>query len=285
MSTRLSVVIPAHNESTVIGRLLNRLVDGARSGQLEVIVVANGCTDDTASIARSYGVFVVVEVEAASKVIALNAGDAVARSFPRAYVDADVEVDLDTLLSLAATLEAPGGPLAAAPLMKVDASRSSWAVRAHYRIWELTNYRQHEHIGSGVYALSAAGRSRFGAFPELIADDRFVQQLFARAERGTAPIGSFTVHAPTGLGALIHRSTRASAGIAQLRAAGVPAHPDNSRSTSGVRALVPRVARRPALWPAFAVYCLAYLVPRVLARKKIRTNQQHIWERDETSRR
>ena len=46
-----SVVIPAHNERRVIGRCLRALREGAAPGELDVIVVANACTDDTAAIA------------------------------------------------------------------------------------------------------------------------------------------------------------------------------------------------------------------------------------------
>ncbi|MBO0838909.1 MAG: glycosyltransferase, partial [Actinobacteria bacterium] len=50
-----SIIIPACNESRVIKRLLSRLVCSARDGEFEIIVVANGCTDDTAEIACSFG--------------------------------------------------------------------------------------------------------------------------------------------------------------------------------------------------------------------------------------
>ena len=166
VSARISVVIPAHNESAVIQRVLRPLADALRTGELEVIVAANGCTDDTADLARAVAPGItVVEVPTPSKILALNAADEVATVFPRVYVDADVEVGLAELRGLAELLGEPDGPLVAAPRMRIDTSRSSWPVRAHYRIWELSDYRQRGHVGSGVYALSAAGRGRFGRFP------------------------------------------------------------------------------------------------------------------------
>jgi hypothetical protein len=286
VTPRLSVVIPAHNEAAVIQRVLRPLVTGARAGVLEVVVSANGCTDETAALAREFGPEIrVVETATASKVAALNLADEVASVFPRAYVDADVDVDLEVLLLLADTLTDPAGPLVAAPPMRVDASRSSWPVRAHYRIWELTDYRRHGHIGSGVYAISATGRRRFGEFPDIIADDRFVQQMFGKTERGTTATGHFTIHAPTTMRAMIHRSVRSAAGNAQLRASGLVAEPAGPARQSGFATLTPRVLRRPSLWPAFAVYCYAYVAPRVLARRKLAAGAEHIWERDETSRR
>jgi glycosyltransferase involved in cell wall biosynthesis len=80
-----SVVIPAHNEERVIGRCLEVLQAGLRPGELEVVVVANGCTDNTERVARSAVPAVrVVSLAEASKAAALNAGDAVASAFPRA---------------------------------------------------------------------------------------------------------------------------------------------------------------------------------------------------------
>jgi glycosyltransferase involved in cell wall biosynthesis len=286
VTPRLSVVIPAHNEAAVIQRVLRPLVAGARSGALEVVVSANGCTDDTVALARAVGPEIhVVETTTASKIAALNLADEVASVFPRAYVDADVDVDLEVLLRLADTLSDPAGPLVAAPPMRVDTSRSSWPVRAHYRIWELTDYRRHGHIGSGIYAMSVTGRRRFGEFPDIIADDRFVQQMFSAAERGTSAGGHFTIHAPTTLRAMIHRSIRSAAGNAQLRATGLAAEPTGPSGKSGFATLTPRVLRRPQLWPAFAVYCYAYVAPRVLARRKLAAGAERVWERDETSRR
>ena len=48
-------MIPAHNEGRVIRRLLDQLIKGADPGEMDIIVVANGCTDDTAEAAASFG--------------------------------------------------------------------------------------------------------------------------------------------------------------------------------------------------------------------------------------
>src|SRR5579859_6787834 len=85
-----TLIIPAHNEARVIGRLLGQLVSAAEPGELDIIVVPNGCTDDTAEIAASFGPPVrVLPIPVASKHEALRAGDRAAWDFPRMYVDAD----------------------------------------------------------------------------------------------------------------------------------------------------------------------------------------------------
>ena len=276
---RLSVIVPAHDEQAVIGRLLRGLLAGA-DGRLEVVVVANGCRDATAATARSIDPGIhVLEIEQASKIAALNAGDAAATVFPRAYVDADVEVDAESLLALADTLEA--GALVASPTPVLDLGAASWAVRAYYSVWQLSAFRHSGHIGSGIYALSAEGRARFERFPEVIGDDRFVQGLFAPHERVALAEHHFTVRPPRTIGALVHRGGRIALGNRQLREAGLAG--DAPSVTNSFRELVSRVLRRPLLWPAFVVYCAVQLRTRRLAALKS-AEPVPIWDRDESSR-
>ncbi|MET8139616.1 glycosyltransferase [Sphaerisporangium sp. NPDC005288] len=94
-----SVIIPAHNEARVIGRLLSRLLAEASKDEFDVVVVANGCDDDTASVARGFGVRV-VETPVPSKREALRLGDEAAAVHPRVYVDADIEMGTADLRAL-----------------------------------------------------------------------------------------------------------------------------------------------------------------------------------------
>ena len=283
MSARMSVVIPAHDEAAVIGRLLAGLTGDPRSADLEIVVVANGCRDATVVVARAFEPSIrVVEITEASKTAALEAGDAEATAFPRAYVDADVMVDVAALLALADVLDAPDGPSVASPTLEVDASAASWPVRQHYRIWGLTDYRLAGHIGSGIYAMSEAGRARFGAWPSVIADDRFVQQLFLPSERAILDGHVFTVRSARSIGAHLRRSTRIARGNLELPSdlqhAAMPSVPGRG---SG---LLRRVVRRPVLWPAFAVYCVTSTVPKRRARRLIAGQRAPEWARDDTSR-
>lgn len=276
MSPELSVVIPAHDEERVLPRLLASLVDA----RLEIIVVANGCRDATADVARAAGVRV-VELAEGSKVAALDAGDAAASVFPRAYVDADVEVDAEALLAVADRLR-DGPELVASPRLHLELSGASWPVRAYYAVWELSSFRRRGHIGSGVYVLSAEGRERFGAFPRVIGDDRFVQGLFGPAERVTVEAAEFIVRPPRTLGALLARGARIAAGNRELQRAGLAGHAP-TRGAS-LRELVTAVAPRPALWGPFLVYVAVQLRTAALAERKLRV-ADGVWDRDETSRR
>lgn len=271
----LSVVIPAHDEARVLPRLLAQLADD----RLEIVVVANGCQDATAEIARAAGTRV-VELAEGSKVAALNAGDEAASVFPRAYVDADVEISAEALLALGARLSR-GPELVASPRLRLDLDEVSRPVRAYYAVWELSAFRRRGHIGSGVYALSQEGRARFGQFPQVIGDDRFVQGLFAPAERATVD-AEFVVRPPRTLRALLGRGSRVAAGNRELQRAGLAGHaPSRGRS---VRELVGEVASRPTLWGPFLVYAAVQVRTAMLAERKVRAADR-VWDRDETSRR
>lgn len=81
------VIIAAHNEAAMIGRALDRL----HARDVEPHVMANGCEDETADIARSYGA-VVYETKEAGKLPAIQTvltalGDRALS--PALYMDAD----------------------------------------------------------------------------------------------------------------------------------------------------------------------------------------------------
>jgi len=55
---KFSVVIPAHNEEKHIGKCLRSVISASKyvkPDTVEIIVVANRCTDNTCTIARRYG--------------------------------------------------------------------------------------------------------------------------------------------------------------------------------------------------------------------------------------
>lgn len=76
----VSILVPAHNEGRNIRKLLGSLLaqETKRARIIEVVVVASGCTDDTAPLAREVargrpGMHVVVQERRAGKVAAINA--------------------------------------------------------------------------------------------------------------------------------------------------------------------------------------------------------------------
>ena len=121
---RISVILPAFNEEAGISTTLRALTGSPGSGpDMEILVAANGCTDRTAEVARSFGVRV-VEIATPSKTAALNAGDAAATGDVRVYLDADVPADLRLVRRLAEAVAEPGVE-AAVPRPVVDTSAST----------------------------------------------------------------------------------------------------------------------------------------------------------------
>ena len=115
----LSVVIAAHNEENVLGPSLDALLDQRESAPLEIVVSANGCTDQTVAVATRLGVTVIHRAEA-GKAEALNAGDRVATGFPRIYLDADILVPPGGLAALIGCFAEDPHPLAVVPRRRVN---------------------------------------------------------------------------------------------------------------------------------------------------------------------
>lgn len=276
----ISIVIPAHNESAVIARTLKAILEGACPGELNIVVVCNACADDTASIARSFGDPVrVIETSIPGKANALNLGDQAACAFPRLYVDADVVLTLDSIRQLAEALK-DESILVVAPTGQYDLTACSWPVRAFYEVRSLLPSAREGIGGSGVYALSETGRSRFQHFPALTADDGYVRVQFQPHERKTLPVVHSIVFAPRTFSDLMAQKTRAIYGSYELR----KLFPElwQNRGESNNNTLL-RLFNRPQLWPSLCVYCFVMGRARIKARQRLES-KQYVWERDNSSR-
>lgn len=274
-----SVVIPAHNEGAVIDECLRRVAASHGDLTLEVVVAANGCTDDTVARARTHPGVHVLDLPTPSKVGALNAADRVASAFPRIYLDADVRLEPGTLAEMVARLSVPDAAVAA-PHVHYDTDRSSRAVAAYYRVYEELPAGREGIAGPGVYAMNAAGRARFDTFPEVTGDDLFVERQFLPHERHRVGVAHST--APRTLASLLRIRTRVVRGNTELaaRPADQP-RADYGRTTSGtLRALARSVLDEPGRFPD----ALAFAGVSLAARARARTSPAKRWERDDSSR-
>ena len=270
----LSVIVPAHDEEQVIARCLRAMLDGAEDGELEVIVVCNGCEDQTAAVARDVSArVVVVELDLASKTAALNVGDRLAARFPRVYVDADLIVGVDALRAMAEALSDPE-VLCVSPTARYELTGRPWLVRSYFEVWQRLPYFNDERTG-GVYALSEAGRARFAGFPEVIADDQFVLQQFAAPDRRCLADHHFVVQAPRSVRALVATRTRVYRGNRELAGVATPVGP-----VGGSGAALMRLVRRPSEAPSVLAYAALCAIAKFRA---LRGGRE--WERDESTRR
>ncbi|MEF3047982.1 glycosyltransferase family 2 protein [Pseudotabrizicola sp. L79] len=216
----LSIIIPASNEAEWIGPCLAALCASALPAA-QVIVVANGCRDATADLARQVLAkdlpkgwqAQVLDLAEGSKPGALNAGDAAAIHPARVYLDADVTVSPGLLGALAQTLQTDH-PRYASGTPVIPPPRSA-VTRAYARFWQKLPFNRSPAPGYGLFAVNAAGRARWGAFPAIISDDTFVRLQFTPDERVQVPQ---TYHWPMieGFKALARVRRRQDAGVRQL---------------------------------------------------------------------
>ena len=266
-----SIVIPAHNEASVIERTLRSLEPLAASDGTQIIVACNGCTDDTAEIARRHPGVVVIEIEQSSKPAALNAGDAVATAWPRLYLDADIELHPGAVRAVVGALREPG-VLAARPVFRYDTTGASPIVRAYYRARDRLPATHKSLWGAGVYAMNEEGHERLGTFAAQTADDLLVERAFGPAEKrivDTEPARVRTARSLTGLLAILsrqHRGNREAKG--------------KSTGGSTSRTLIATV-RGPLSLADALVYAALAVVGRHLARARAGRSG---WERDDSSR-
>jgi hypothetical protein len=263
VSALASVVIPAHDEASGIAETLRTLLTDVPQDALEVVVVCNGCSDDTADVARGVPGVEVVEIAEASKVAALRVGDAQVETFPRIYLDADVGLTGAGAVAIARSLEVDA-PRVAGVLPDLDLSRSTRPVRRFYEFRQRLPVFRDGIIGAGVYAMNRHGRARFGVWPDVLGDDQFVLRHFEAHERVLVRDHRSVVHGPPDLGTLIRRAVRIRRGNAELtEGAGgsVRAAP-----RAGVGAALRSCAAEPSGWLAAITWLSVSAWVRVVAR-------------------
>lgn len=264
MSIVISVIIPANNEGAYIGQCLAALLDSdpVPGHALELIVVANGCTDDTVKVARRYQIATsergwtlkVLDLAEGSKIKALNAGDVSAIGRYRVYLDADVRVSQPLLGQLVAELATDAPRYATGtPLIERSESRLT---RSYARFWQNVPFNRGQAPGFGLFAVNAAGRARWAKFPDIIADDTFVRLQFAPSER-VQIAASYTWPMVEGLGRLVRVRRRQDKGTREI----AKRFPDLLQNEDKARPDILALAKADP--GGFAVYAIVMLLVRM----------------------
>jgi glycosyltransferase involved in cell wall biosynthesis len=281
-----SVIIPAHNEAAVITRCLDTLFADIEPWELDVVVACNGCADQTASLARASGHPVrVLELQVASKSAALRAGDEAARTMPRLYLDADVLLRGSAARQVAQRLR--GGAIAARPPVVYSSEASSPAVRRYFRARSRMPSLLGHLWGAGVYGLSAAGRARFDVFPDVMADDLWIDLLFEPSEVEIVDCAPVVVTVPRSGRDLVHVLRRTYRGKDE-NGVGAPganhARETTTTTLTDLRRLAlsgPSAAVDAATYASFAA---GVRLRRALEGAAGAADATDRWERDESSR-
>jgi glycosyltransferase involved in cell wall biosynthesis len=263
-----SVIIPAHNEAGYIGACLSALLNstGDRARYAEIVVVANACTDQTAAIARGFRQTArsrgwdmkVLECETPGKLNALNLGDAASAGALRVYLDADVTVSPALIDQIIGALDTPAPAYAGGEPRLAPAT--SWVTRAYGRFWRTLPFFANGVPGFGVFAVNAAGRSRWGAFPDIISDDTFVRLQFAPHERRRVQ-SVYTWPMVEGISNLVRVRRRQDAGVAEIARIYPALLANDAAGRPGVWAMIRRGLCDPAGFLVYAAVSLAVRLP------------------------
>ena len=275
-----SVVIPAHYEAVTIGRNLRALRRGTRDDDLEVVVVCNGCTDQTAEAARAADPRArVIEIEEPSKAEAVRVGNTATEVFPRVHLDADIELSGTDLLSLLEPLSRRG-VLATGPRRDVPKTGCSRWVRWYYEVWESLPQVESGLFGRGVVALSEEAQARVSALPRMLSDDLGMSDAFSAQERCVVSTAVAVVHPPRTVRDLVRRRIRISTGNTQAARLGVRRPASRTR----LRTLLALSVSRPGLALRVPVFLGVHVAALVGARRAVRAGDFTSWQRDESSR-
>jgi glycosyltransferase involved in cell wall biosynthesis len=275
----ISIIVTARNQAVDLRRCLNALLDGAASDELEIIVVCNGCDDETLRVARGFSPAVrVLEIESSSRAQALNVADRAASAFPRFYIQAGVTCRLTSIRRMAQHL-CEGSALAVAPPIRVRLHQPSGVVRQFYEIAErLPSHLDGLH-GSGVFGLSRAGKERFAEFPEVVAIEEFIRASLAADQFVRLESTRSWVTPPSTFTSLLAAEAGLIRGVKQLRALNPSLPIDIGRNDR--QALRQLFARRADLWLELIVYVFVRLLARLFA---IGAGRPPTYQREEDAR-
>jgi glycosyltransferase involved in cell wall biosynthesis len=208
-------VIPAHNEEAVLAANVGRLLATAQPGEFDVIVVPNACRDRTGEVARAAGVRV-VETEVGGKAHALALGDDACLTFPRVYLDADVEMTTESLRAVVAASGEPG-VLAVAPAVRLDLDGTTRFMKRVHRVHDALVGPNRALAGVGCYVLTKEGHARVFPMPDgLLSDDGWVHASFAPHERAVVRPAHTVVRPARTVRAYLNRRVRVRQGNRQL---------------------------------------------------------------------
>ncbi|UJP08894.1 glycosyltransferase [Microbacterium sp. KUDC0406] len=269
-----AVIIPAHDEAGVIARTLRSLERLRATPGVEVIVVCNGCTDDTARVARGFDGVRVDEIAQASKIAALNHGDEIATTWPRIYLDADIEVDPASIVAVFDAIAA-GHVIAARPSFVYDAIGASIPVRSYYRARSRIPAPPRRLWGAGGYATGERGHARFGQFATVTADDSWFDAQFSDDEKTVVRTSPMRVRTPRDVAGLLAVLARQRRGYLEL---GISSH-----AGSRGRSLLASI-RGPRSALDVGWYTLLTVMSRRRAERAMRMRGTRDWERDGSSR-
>ncbi len=278
----LTVIIPSYNEENYIEACLDSIIaqaDLPDDHRIQIIVAANGCKDRTVALARAMAPqlaavgfdLLVLDIAIGNKMNALNEAENVASYDMRAYLDADVTISPRVLVELHEILS-EDRPLYASGTLNIPRPDSIFS-RAYAKVWTNLPFVKDGVPGIGLYAMNAPGRARWGAFPEIYSDDRFVRLQFASHERRKTN-ASYNWPLPEGFANLVNVRHRWSQGNMELAEQYEDLIQNDTERNNTLGSTIGLI------WTPFSsvIFVLIYGVSTIRA-KRTKNSKQFMWRR------
>jgi GT2 family glycosyltransferase len=169
MSPTVSIIVPTHNRRVILSSLLDALCAQTYPHEkMEVIIVADGCEDDTADFVRHYGDQAPLSIrlheqEGMGPAAARNQGAALARGQILIFLDDDIEATPQLVAAHVTALRARRDTVAIGPLPLVIPDNPTFFHKTLHDWWEgeffkmrQAGYRfAYHNMFSGNFSLSA----------------------------------------------------------------------------------------------------------------------------------
>ena len=276
-----TVIVPAHNEASVIEACLNSIIN--QSGVDHIIVPCNGCTDNTVEIVQTkFPSAVCLDIEKPSKTNALNIAEKKAQelgvSYPIFYIDADTQLSENCIPHISKAMT--NSPIKlSAPTPIINTKHSSWLVKTYYKVWTRLPYIKEGVIATCSFIVSEEGRQRFDKFADVIGDDGFIRCHFKNSEISNIEGAEIYITAPKDIFSLIKIKTRARLGNMELIAR--KKCPIQEAKNYG-NVMKTRLLSKEFL--PTSIYILIALVIRIRAQMQFKKLDSYQWEKDTSSR-
>lgn len=275
--TMLTIIIPAYNEANCIKNTLSEY-DGIIGEKLEVIVIPNGCNDNTAEVVKmNFPHVSVIELEEGSKTLAINKGIEIASNKNILVQDADVIIRKYDVKRILDFIENEIY-LFASPVPIFESTDNFW-VKKYYNFLSVTPVYKLGMVSSGVYLLSPKAIEIIGFFPHVIADDGYVKGVLGPYNLTKISNCYSMVKLPKDLWSLIKIKTRSRLGNLELAGKYI------SPSTGGNSLLsLIKIGFKNRMLSDFFIYAFVTFGSLVRAKKQLNNKNKLTWERDESTR-
>ena len=275
------IIVPAHNEESVIEACLNSIVN--QEGIDHVIVPCNGCTDNTVEIVQTkFPSVTCLNISKPSKTNALNVAEKKAQelgvSYPIFYIDADTQLSKNCIAHITNAMKDSTIKLSA-PTPIIDTQNSSWLVKTYYNVWTRLPYIKEGVIATCSFIVSAEGRQRFEQFADVIGDDGFIRCHFKNSEIANIEGAEIYITAPKDIFSLIKIKTRARLGNMELISRDKCPIQESKHYGNVMRSRLFSKDFIPT-----AVYIAIALIIRVRAQRQFKKLDSYQWEKDTSSR-